>query len=117
MDDFLGSNVGGAVTTTVPGLLSTDLKDSGYPVTMKEEATGDSLGELFGRSGQKQVNHLFIKSTYEESGYFEFDSCQNFATLVPDGADPPASSPPVTSPAAVTACPLPSAPASSSANT
>ncbi len=27
------------------------------------------------------VNHLFIQSLYEESGYFEFDSCQNFATL------------------------------------
>ena len=27
------------------------------------------------------VNHLFLQSVYESSGYFGFDSTQNFATL------------------------------------
>jgi hypothetical protein len=30
------------------------------------------------------VNHLFLKSIYDESGYFEYDSTQNFARLNED---------------------------------
>ena len=44
-----------------------------------------SLGKLFSDYSDKskitEANHLFIKSIYESSGYFEFDSCQNFATF------------------------------------
>ena len=58
------------------GLLSTNLKENGYPTATNGEK---SLFELY--SGATEVNHLFIKSTYETSGYYEFDSCQNFATL------------------------------------
>ena len=60
-----------------PGLLSTDLKSDGYPTAA---ATGKSLAELY--DGASVVNHLFIKSTYSASGYYEFDSAQNFAHLI-----------------------------------
>lgn len=59
------------------GLLSTNLNDE-YPIATE---TGKSLGELFDQASTHVVNHLFIQSTLEQSGYFEYDSCQNFATL------------------------------------
>ena len=61
------------------GLLSTDLSD-GYPNAT--EATGNnghSLSELY--TGAETVNHLFIESIHNESGYFEYDSTSNFAHL------------------------------------
>lgn len=58
------------------GLLTTDIGDNGYPGTTHN---GGSLGNLF--SGSQTVNHLFIQSIYDESGYFEFDSTKNFAYL------------------------------------
>ena len=64
-----------AAYSTNPGLLSSDLKEDGYP-----KASGGSLINLFG-SGASEVNHLFIESTYNETGYFEFDSSQNYAYL------------------------------------
>ena len=63
------------------GILSTNLvtdsehPDRKYPTT----SSGESLYELY--KDAKDVNHLFIASTYNASGYFEYDSCQNFATL------------------------------------
>ena len=71
--------------TNAYGLVSTDLKENGYPVTMpavtkKDEA---SLAQLFGSAAP--VNHLFLQSIYNESGYFEYDSTQNFAHLNTDG--------------------------------
>ncbi len=74
MSNFLGNNEGGAVTTLQQGLLSTDLKDDGFPT-----AKGGSLAQLY--NGSTQVNHLFIQSTYSGSGYFEYDSAQNYAYL------------------------------------
>ena len=61
-----------------PNLLSTDLQggDSGYPTA---KLTGRSLSELF--SGAATVNHLFIQSIYDGSGYYQFDSTENFAHL------------------------------------
>ena len=73
MSDFLGSDAGGSGTALQQGLLSTDLVN-GYPTTK-----GGSLGQLL--SGAEDVNHLFIQSTYSGSGYFEYDSAQNFASL------------------------------------
>ena len=73
------------------GLLSTNLGDDGYPVgTAKagSEGEGESLATLFygGHSEvQQDVNHLFLESIYNESGYFEYDSTQNFAHLNDDG--------------------------------
>ena len=75
--DFLGNDGGGSLTTATDGLLSSDLKSDGYPT-----AKGGSLGKMF--DGAQTVNHLFLESTYNASGYFEFDSCQNYATLVPE---------------------------------
>lgn len=79
-NDFLGT---GAQSSNAPtkGLLSTKIDPAtGYPTVR----SGASLGQLF--NGATEVNHLFVESTYRASGYFEFDSCQNFATLVkPDG--------------------------------
>ncbi|SEQ26977.1 fibro-slime domain-containing protein [Lachnospiraceae bacterium NE2001] len=67
------------------GLLYTDLiytedengnKDDGYP-TIK--TTNKSFKDMY--KNAEDVNHLFIESVYNSSGYFEFDSCQNYATL------------------------------------
>ena len=74
MSNFLGNNDGGAVLYTQPGLLSTDLKEDGYPT-----AKAGSLKNLF--NGEKEVNHLFIESIHSASGYYVFDSSQNYATL------------------------------------
>ena len=71
MSDIIGDND----EKHNPGLLSTNLID-GYP-TCK---SGQSLKNLY--TNETEVDHLFISSTYEASGYFEFDSCQNFATLI-----------------------------------
>ena len=69
-----------------PDLLTTNLSDvvtdandniiEAYPMAKR---TNKSLKQLFGNA--TEVNHLFIKSILEESGYFEYDSCQNYATL------------------------------------
>ncbi len=70
-----------------PGLLYSNLREvTGadgkkyyYPVA---KATNKSFYNAFKESSS--ANHLFIQSVHEESGYFEFDSCQNFATLCND---------------------------------
>ena len=79
-NSLLGSTEGGAVLYPVQGLLSTDLKDSGYPQAVN---TGQSLGALF--AGAREVNNLFIESTYHGTGYYEYDSTQNFASIQDDG--------------------------------
>ena len=90
MSNFLGSNAGGAVYTTDSGLLSTNLGVNGYPTTPRA-STNRSLGDLYNNNGigtytgATVVNHLFIQSTYDATGYFEFDSCQNTATLRTEG--------------------------------
>ena len=85
--DRIQTNVMGEGTDSFTGgkipvldLVTTDLKDNGYPDATH---TNKSLEELFG--GATDVNHLFLKSTYEESGYFEYDCTQNFATLLDSG--------------------------------
>ena len=75
MSDFLGSDNNYKNGNTESGLLSTNLVD-GYPETAKG---GNSLREWFAEA--REVNHLFIDSTYRGTGYFEFDSMQNFASL------------------------------------
>ena len=61
--------------------------DGDYPNTVSS-VTGKpqvSLSTLFADAGTREVNNLFIKSIYEENGYFEYDSTQNFASLQDDG--------------------------------
>ena len=74
MSDYLGDNEGGVTSELRQGLLSTDLSANGYPTAAK-----GSLAGLY--NNPQEVNHLFIQSTYDETGYFEYDSTQNFATL------------------------------------
>ena len=81
-DIILGSSVGGAVTTTVNGLLSTDLDENGYPTAVN---TGRPFSELFDPTKEVDANHLFIQSIYNATGYFEYDSTQNFASLQSNG--------------------------------
>ena len=77
MNAFLNNSIkNGKTWEHTPGLLSTNLTN-GYPTTMK--SGGKSLADLF--SGERTVNHLFIDSTYRATGYFEYDSAQNFASL------------------------------------
>ena len=54
-----------------------------YPVSTK---TGRSLGDLFNNA--MTVNNQFVLSTYQETGYFEYDSTQNFAHLISSESDP-----------------------------
>ena len=65
------------------GLVSTDLIN-GYPtITADTEKEGSSLSGLF--NNMTPANHLFIQSVYNESGYFEYDSTQNFAHFNTEG--------------------------------
>ena len=89
MKDFSGTSGGTGATeqngylknttfvseSATKGLLSNHLVN-GYPTAT---LTNRSFADLY--SGAETVNHLFIESVYNSSGYFEFDSCQNFATL------------------------------------
>ena len=65
------------------GLVSTNLIN-GYPlITAHTEKEGSSLSGLF--NNMTPANHLFIQSVYNESGYFEYDSTQNFAHYNTEG--------------------------------
>ncbi len=66
--DVMGTSGGGK------GLLSTDLDDD-YPTVI---SNNKSLNKLF-TSDSVPANHLFLQSVYNESGYFVYDSTQNFA--------------------------------------
>lgn len=75
--DVMGDSSGGAITNPISGLLSTDIDPAtGYPTAVKTDL---SLGQLF--AGGTEVNHLFLQSIYSGTGYYEFDSAQNFASL------------------------------------
>lgn len=77
--DVIGPSVYDAYRPT-QGLLSSSLGPDGYPVALE---TGRSFSELYGSA--VTVNHLFNESIYEGSGYYEFDSAQNYATLTETG--------------------------------
>ena len=91
MKDFTGTSGGNGATEQnayivdtqflsdkqTKGLLSNSIDENGYPTATK--SNNKYLGDLY--AGAKDVNHLFVESVYNSSGYFEFDSCQNFATL------------------------------------
>lgn len=86
MSNFLGNDTGGMTTKLVQGLLSTNLTQVGdewYPT-----ATGGSLGILFNNNNPQVVNHLFTDSTFRATGYYEYDSAQNFAHLITKETDP-----------------------------
>lgn len=70
-NDFLGTS-----SSLKTGLLSSYLDENGYPIANPKNR---SLSEAY--ADAINVNHLFLQRVYESSGYFEFDSTQNFATL------------------------------------
>lgn len=82
--DSLQTNVLGR-DTDGNGIVENHLQENGYPLTIasKTGKTQQSLSELFGSA--QPANHLFLQGTYEESGYFEFDSTKNYAYL--NGSD------------------------------
>lgn len=71
---YLGGN--DSLKTLRTGLLSKFLNENGYPTATK---SGKDFGGVY--ENAIPVNHLFLQSVHESSGYFEFDSTQNFATL------------------------------------
>ena len=74
--EVMGTPDGGA------GMLSTCLDETtGYPVVKNNS---NSLSQLFDSTQETEVNHLFLQNIYNESGYFEYDSTQNFAHLNPE---------------------------------
>lgn len=72
--DYLGGEYG--LSNLKTGLLSKFLNESGYPTATK---SNKDFGGVY--ENAIPVNHLFLQSVHESSGYFEFDSTQNFATL------------------------------------
>lgn len=72
--DYLGGT--SSLNNLRTGLLSSYLNDTGYPTAIK---SNKDFGGVF--EDAIPVNHLFLQSVHESSGYFEFDSSQNFATL------------------------------------
>ena len=72
-DYFGGTRSTGKLIT---GLLSSNLEDNGYPIATP---TNKNFADAF--ADARDVNHLFLERVHESSGYFEFDSSQNFATL------------------------------------
>ncbi len=77
MSAFLGSDNAFHQYNAEAGLLNTALGEDGYPVSK----ASNSLSGWF--AGRPEVNHLFIASTYYGTGYYEYDSVQNFAHLDP----------------------------------
>ncbi len=77
MNSILGSTEQGAATTELhQGYLSTNIGNDGYPTVTN---TGGSFAAMY--AGAKKTNHLFIENTYYSSGYYEYDSTQNFASF------------------------------------
>lgn len=76
-NDFFGGT--SSTGKLIRGMLSTDLKDNGYPEIKIAGSKNRDFSQIF--AGAQTVNHLFLEREYNSSGYFDFDSCQNFATL------------------------------------
>ncbi len=74
--DFTGDG-NGARTGLVRNVL-----EGGYPVAVK---TGTSLEELFTSNStypEREANHLFLKPTYDETGYYEYSCFDTSAFLM-----------------------------------
>ena len=65
--------------STKLGLYSRVTNNKGYPTLTSRPDI--SIGRWFPATEQTEVNHLFIKSVYDETGYFYYNSAENFATL------------------------------------
>ena len=84
MNAFLHNGIqNGKTWNHTPGLLSTNLTND-YPTTT-DPLGGGSLSLLYDGNNPENVNHLFMESTYRATGYFEYNSAQNFAHLLKEG--------------------------------
>lgn len=72
---YFGESGGYGSGNIKSGLLKNRLGADGYPVTV---ADNQSIQSLF--SGD-QVNHLFPEDTYKNTGYYEYSSFKNYAYL------------------------------------
>ena len=82
-DSEVTKNYFGGDSGNTKGLLSTNIDpETGYPKVVKN---GKNFGGAF--ANEFDVNHLFSQSVYDESGYFEYNSCQNFATIKDENGD------------------------------
>lgn len=64
------------------GLVSETLDANGFPTAT---LTGRSFSTLFNdRHLESDASNLFVKQTYDETGYFTYDSSQNYAYLDQD---------------------------------
>ena len=75
---------GRGIDVLTPNLLSTWLDSNGYPTATP---TNLNISSAFNGANSREVNHLFLERVHESSGYFEFDSTQNFATLKHQNGD------------------------------
>ena len=73
--------------STKQGLYSR-LTSGVYPtLTNLTSHNGKSISEWFPATEEAEVNHLFLQSVYDETGYFYYNSAENFATLKNDNDD------------------------------
>ena len=61
------------------GLYSRVTGGDGYPTLTRNNNA--SISQWFPATDAAEVNHLFIQSVYDETGYFYYNSAENFATL------------------------------------
>ena len=92
--NMIQTNVLGATSkngsTVYANLLKKNLSSNGYPDVAYAGYTDHNLSELYEECAEApeiEVNHAFLSSTYSETGYFEYDSTQNFAHLVASTSD------------------------------
>ena len=83
----------GYTQVQTPNLVGTTLNSSNLPVSSGNMAWLFAAGDqtynqnsyTFTRDDRGLANHLFIKSVYDETGYFHYSSAENYAYLA-DGA-------------------------------
>lgn len=97
-DNTKSTAIGSDVTNTyfkgtdtnksLKNILCTNLDENGN-ATVNENVIPNSTDTNFGNAfaNAATVNKLFIKSIHDSSGYFEFDSCQNYATLLNENGE------------------------------
>ena len=77
--DWLGNG------PVIQGLVQNKLNSNGYPVTTYQNTSREGLFTGSGSVTATNANHLFIQQTYDETGYFEYSSFENYAHLESNG--------------------------------
>ncbi len=76
--DIGGGSYGENHGSITQGLYS-PVTSGDYPTLTRNN--NKSISDLFPATQKREVNHLFIQSVYDETGYFYYNSAENFATL------------------------------------